>query len=162
MPQTRDSIEVTVQGVPLRISLRWLIYIIHPVDKTNDYLVIHPTDEEPQFHQKLTPCFPSFLLQYSQFVLFFFIFYSLKTGRLATQATLPLNLPLPYNYSNVQHETFNMQLVTRNDQHSTLFWIYILPVFVDSSVDIHCRYNQEDQEDYCQHKKCNGTPYKDS
>lgn len=38
---------------------------------------------------------------------------------------------------------------------------HVSPVFVDSSVDIHRRYNQENQEDYCQHEECNGTPYKD-
>ena len=40
----------TYQILSFRISSRWPIYIINPVDKTNDYLVIHPTDEEPQFH----------------------------------------------------------------------------------------------------------------
>lgn len=35
------------------------------------------------------------------------------------------------------------------------------PVFVDSSVDKHCRYKQQNQEDYCQYKECNGTFYKD-
>lgn len=38
---------------------------------------------------------------------------------------------------------------------------HVSPVFVDSSVDKHRRYNQENQEDYCQHEECNGTPYKD-
>ena len=65
-------------------------------------------------------------------------------------------LRLLYNFNTIWY-------VNHIHVHSTLLWMAMshVPVFVDSSVDIHRRYNQENQEDYCQHEECNGTPYKD-
>jgi len=48
--ESSDSLRrrANARNVSFRISLRWLIHIINPVDKPN-YLVILPTDAAPQF-----------------------------------------------------------------------------------------------------------------